>query len=122
MKTSELTGALLDQWVARAEGKCATTNPKEWGNALINDFGRLSIAKGSWDCAKYFEPSKNWRHGGPIIEQQKMYVEWDADGFWVAHTVDSKTVQGPTLLIAAMRAYVAGKFGDEVGKDQGANK
>lgn len=71
MNVSELSGPQLDCWVARAEGKCYTTNPRQWGNALINELGRLSIAKTSWDCARYFEPSSNWTHGGPILERQR---------------------------------------------------
>nr|WP_277405089.1 phage protein NinX family protein [Burkholderia sp. Ac-20349] len=125
-----MTGAQLDLWVARAEGKCYTTNPREWGNALINDLGRLSIAKTSWDCAKYFEPSSNWGHGGPIIERERIAI-WRGDAGWSAilpganggaypgdsHYIDARDddcVSGSTPLIAAMRAYVASKFGDEV--------
>lgn len=120
MKVSELEGAQLDQWVARAEGKCFTTNPGKWGNALINDLGRLSIAKNSWDCARYFEPSSNWTHGGPIIEREGISpMRWEIpsdDGtVWSARNLHATVhMSGPTPLIAAMRVYVASKFGDEI--------
>ncbi|HDR9163650.1 TPA: DUF2591 family protein [Burkholderia vietnamiensis] len=117
MKISELTGAQLDQWVARAEGKCYTTNPREWGNALINHLGRLSIAKTSWDCAKYFEPSSNWGHGGPIIDRERICVAFRGGKQWVAGYPDwpwEAGYAGTTALVAAMRAYVASKYGREV--------
>lgn len=120
-QVSELTGAELDLWVARAEGKCYTVQPGVWGNALINDLGRLSIAKNSWDCAKYFEPSKNWKDGGPIIERELIELINDRDmredGWfgcvWQARLV-SGYFDGDHPLIAGMRCYVASKFGDTV--------
>jgi hypothetical protein len=119
MNVSDLTGAKLDQWVARAEGKCYTTNPSEWGNALINDLGRLSIAKTSWDCARYFEPHKKWSDGGPIIERERIHIEFDVDEYsepdspWFAECGVFWDI-GPTPLVAAMRAYVACRYGPEV--------
>lgn len=123
MRVADLIGAQLDLWVARAEGKCATVNPSVWGNAIINEVGRLSISKGSWDCAKYFEPSSNWAHGGPIIERESIAIQHQeySDGSfreWVACSSrdfdSSNGYTGPTPLVAAMRAYVAAKFGDQV--------
>lgn len=118
MKVIELDGALLDLWVARAERKCYTQSPGVWGNAVINDLGRLSISKNSWDCARYFEPSKNWGHGGPIIEREKIALFFDDHddpwSCWLAHLDEMPTIAGRTALIAAMRAYVVSKFGDEV--------
>ena len=123
MKTSELTGAELDLWVARAEGM--DNVPGEWGNALINDLGRLSVARTRWDGAKYFEPHRKWSDAGPIIEREKLmiqpllvggdwYGEWRSVGLsWEGRTHADTT--GPTPLIAAMRAYVGSKFGEEVG-------
>jgi len=127
MKVSELDGAQLDLWVARAEGKCYTTNPGVWGNAGINELGRLSISKTSWDCARYFEPSSNWAHGGPIVERNNVGITtWLENDWCAAIDLDAHTYcdggildgrgfhTGKTPLVAAMRAYVASKFGDEV--------
>ena len=55
IKAAELTGAALDWAVAVAEGKDYSTN-KDWGNALVNDLGRCSIAHRDWNGAKYFDP------------------------------------------------------------------
>ena len=65
----------------------------------------------------YYQPSTDWAQGGPIIEQEKIQVQWDAllkswtsrdkkDGY-ISHV-------GPTALIAAMRRYISSRLGDEV--------
>jgi hypothetical protein len=119
MKVHDLSGALLDLWVARAEGRCYTQSPGVWGLAVINELGRLSIAKNSWDCARYFEPSTNWAHAGPIIERERGEIYFERFGVrWVATMgcAPLKRYQelGDTQLEAAMRAYVGSKFGDVV--------
>jgi hypothetical protein len=99
MKTADLTGAVLDYWVARADGTDPTV-----------------------DSQMTFAPSTTWAHGGPIIEREKIMVVWN-DGGWIAGVtafVDGPkghVSKGPTALIAAMRAYVASKFGDDVSED-----
>lgn len=101
MDVSELTGLELDRWVANAKGEA---------------FG-----------ACY---STDWSHGGPIIEREQI-ATWPAgnEGWRALHpknldgaylyggVIDAGSFDGtggPTPLIAAMRAYVASKFGDEV--------
>lgn len=118
MKTSELEGRQLDYWVAKAEG--AKIDTKVWPHPLLCHFedcwDRFPKMQDSTDD---YEPSTDWAHGGPIIEREKLELlfsdsVWrsgngeDADGDW-------KVVgYGSTALIAAMRAYVASKFGDTV--------
>lgn len=96
MKTSELTGPALDWAVAKCEG-----------GDLIN-FDHQYAAR----CYRY---STDWSQGGPIIEREKIgthcYGRWSACG---ANMPSSKACEGPTLLIAAMRCFVASKLGDEV--------
>lgn len=113
IQTKDLTGAQLDWAVAVAEGKHAAVS-KDWGNAGINDLGRCSIAHVNWNCAKYFEPSKNWGHGGPIIEREMLGIMPVSDATWRAGDVDGANGYGPTPLIAAMRCYVTAKLGEEV--------
>ena len=102
-KTAELEGALLDAAVAKAEGA-------DW----------------SW-TSPY---STSWEQGGPIIEREgitvmcntsslgRPYWLWEAhvqaefDGGTLEHSIAE--AEGPTPLIAAMRAYIASRFGDEV--------
>jgi hypothetical protein len=72
------------------------------------------------ECEGYspYEYSTDWSHGGPIIEREIAKIERFSDSLWEA-TAFTKNAQdfvqdGPTPLIAAMRCYVASKFGDEV--------
>ena len=71
----------------------------------------------------YTRYSTDWAHGGPIIEREKISLEFlpgagdtGAD-VWVATRIERPAVseeQGPTALIAAMRCYVASKLGEIV--------
>lgn len=102
IKTNELTGAALDWAVAKCEG-------------------------GEWESADsflaYHEPgdmnySTDWSQGGPIIEREKINVEFETNDTseepWAAWRRCTRFRFGPTPLIAAMRCYVASKLGDEV--------
>lgn len=135
IKTEDLTGAALDWAVAVAEGKDHSTD-KDWGNALVNDLGRCSIAHRNWNGAKYFEPSKNWGHGGPIVERENIGLlppthrvhrnggnspGWGPSGIWSATTwhagVNGKRSVAwheTDPLIAAMRCYVESKLGESI--------
>jgi hypothetical protein len=106
MKTSELIGPALDWAVSEAEG-CSYCDYMEDG--VIN--------QRKW--------STDWAQGGPLIEREKISLDFYPDGEhpdggeWLAQMFDtdySCWVEkfGPTPLIAGMRAYVAGKLGDEV--------
>ena len=61
--------------------------------------------------------STDWAHGGPVIEREKIGLEWTGDWFAdIFFEAEGKHLitHGPTPLIAAMRCYVASKLGDEV--------
>jgi hypothetical protein len=121
MKTSELEGAQLDYWVARAENinialdTSAITNPNWHHRTVVNR-----------DTKKAYCPSTDWAHGGPIIERERIDLEFMDDAGWIAtisawnvgwiceHLIDVAAETAPTPLVAAMRAYVASKFGEEV--------
>lgn len=102
MKTTELTGAALNLAVAKA-----------W-QPVYSDQHLL-------EHAKDFHPSTDWAQGGPIIEREEIALEpmthdEHGDG-WLATRVEGPAVCmefGPTMLIAAMRCYVAACLGDEV--------
>ena len=57
--------------------------------------------------------STDWAQGGPIIEREKMTLEWTGED-WMAYIRHDEEYFGPTPLIAAMRCYVASVLGDEV--------
>ncbi|MCA7985176.1 phage protein NinX family protein [Burkholderia vietnamiensis] len=117
MKVSKLGGALLDYWVARAEGI-------EPSRLILRDqpdaVGKMCVR----DDLFKFNPSESWLLGGPVIGRQKIAIYWDVDE-WVAlwHSESSASgtlhargpvMAGETALVAAMRCYVASKFGEEV--------
>ena len=99
IKTSELSGAQLDWAVAKCEGV-----DKQDYYETHNDV---------------YMPSTDWAQGGPIIERERIDIN-----FWAIPVSEldhgcyaTKTphhANGPTPLIAAMRCYVASKLGDEV--------
>lgn len=103
MKTSELTAHELDWAVAKAEGE--VTN--------------ISLFIAAYFDSDMYQYSTDWAHGGPIIERESIsaYPDPAADQpeiAWSADSPDAFRWSGPTLLIAAMRCYVASKLGDEV--------
>ena len=118
MKTAELTGALLDYWVAIAEGwtrvgrqshiRPSHRESKDYPGTILSDWdgkgphdflvspdNQTKIAYcGCESDGVIPQFSDDWEYGGPIIERQRIQNDGD--------------------LAAAMRAYVASKFGDEV--------
>ena len=102
VEVMDLQGAALDWAVAKAEG-------------LIDDpKGSLHQATLSEIEAWHYHPSQSWYQGGFIIEKEKIELYFaPALSMWSA-TYDGNVRYGDTALIAAMRAYVAGEFGDEI--------
>lgn len=122
MKVSELEGTLLDYWVARA-AELALCD--EWD---CSAYGGILIGTGEGDLTP-FSPSSDWSDGGPIIEREQIQLwppthphhsSWGA----TSKELEVKTAgigapkYGQTPLIAAMRAYVASKFGEEIKESQ----
>ena len=122
IKTQDLTGPALD-WAVLEALKPDLKHPERAG---VSTFGPL-FGKGykypSWGATKY-APSRDWKEGGPIIERERIQLRdhKDIDGHWTAmtHVIDGGMVlrsifeDGPTPLVAAMRAYVASKMGDDI--------
>lgn len=116
MKTSELTGAALDYWVAMAEGKAAKIEDDECLYYAVE--GDEFIG---WPP---FVPSTDWNQGGPIIERDGICVFSYTDCWgaicapgredWIDVHRGDEDARGPTPLIAAMRAYIASVYGEEV--------
>jgi hypothetical protein len=103
-KVNKLIGAELDYAVALVEG-CVYGLP-----------GTIHA----------FSPSTKWSQGGPIIAREKIHwgmSEQDGCMIYIASIFKqyNRPLTGPTELIAAMRCYVASKFGymveipDEIG-------
>ena len=115
IKTSELKDRALDYVVAKIE---SGIEPEYFNDCIW-------VTTGSFFTRvrrNVFRPSTAWSQGGPLIERERIQVfphngasEWcgvihvPRDGYTGILTQD-----GPTPLIAAMRAFVTKKFGDEV--------
>lgn len=119
MKTSELEGSKLAEWVARANGwdvvresGAADAEWICWNGGDVHSFGAYG-----------YRPEMNWAQGGPLIERERIAIEpvtgslWSAEK-WVGQpgTRDGHVVlgYGATPLEAAMRALVDARFGHEV--------
>lgn len=108
MKSSELTGALLDYWVARAEGSTDTCI-QQWHT------GPMCLSSHDAFEPVPYRPSTAWSDGGPLIEKHGLFIDRLHSGTWVSgfpSTLDP--VNGPAPLVAICRAVVRAKFGDEV--------
>lgn len=108
MKTRELTKAALDWAVAKCEGL----------DALLDKSYPYDKVTGVWVNGfpeqKLYSPSTDWSQGGPIIEREKISIDYDRDIWNASKSDQSAYYQGDTPLEAAMRCYVASKLGDEV--------
>ena len=104
MKTNELSGTALDWAVAKCEGLL--------GFGYQDDMGLLRITLSTGET-EYFKPTIDWSQCGPIIEREKIELEWNGPD-WLAQIRADEEWYGTTPLIAAMRCYVASKLGDDV--------
>jgi hypothetical protein len=114
-KTSELTGALLDAAVAKAEGLLFShiEDGKPW--LFLTELRTASVK----ECPRF---SVSGDAAVPIIERERIDLSHAWPGSHFAAIGRNVTAEinsggpsyGETVLIAAMRAYVASKLGDEV--------
>ena len=113
MKTSELIGPALDWAVAKCEGHDVDMARGGW---VIFDTHRddpppfNEYNDNRWH---QYSPSTDWAQGGPIIEREKITLEWTGEN-WMGYIRHDEELFGPTPLVAAMRCYVASKLGDEI--------
>lgn len=114
MKVSELEGALLDYWVGVSLG------------LMVEIKNGVCFRETSFGKHVYF-PSTEWFQGGPIMERERIGTTGpgpmggpDPDRYWTAfidtgsYAGGGHSGSGRTPLIAAMRCFVASKFGEEV--------
>lgn len=115
MNVSELVGSELDFWVARALG-AKDVRIEDWGG-----FHKVCVTGHNAFEPVPFLPSSKWSDGGPIIEREKIriepihklkggeFVHWNAKALLYVYYME-----GPTALKAAMRCFVASRFGEDV--------
>ena len=104
MKALQLSGDNLDYWVAKARGIPA-----------LRQDGELRYTPGHNLPPRKWNPTRYWSQGGPIIEEQKIDLNWDTEGTleWSASIDPDILAHGANVLEAAMRAYVVSIFGND---------
>lgn len=114
IKTSELSGAALDWAVAKAADIPV--------GVMSGILYRKDLPGDTYGPGPIFNPSADWSQGGPLIENleisivkefgRKVYAcsEIEVGNCW--HVSGDQS--GDTYLIAAMRAIVAAKLGEEI--------
>lgn len=133
MKVADLSGRELDWHVAKALGFRMVDVPPDIDGEntgqvlappLLLESGYTfpnSGALGRYAFIPHY--STSWLHGGPLIERERinLFFEFDENHPQVWHAMSDEkprikaaTAAGETPLIAAMRAFVSSKFGDEV--------
>ena len=123
----EVEGAALDAAVARALGwehlgavgkNERTDDGTPYCLSGCNDWWRHPT--GGWLCSCCYsfpyQYSSDWSIGGPLLENEKISIECEFTGSWLACELYSKaSARASTPLVAAMRAFVYSrqKVGDE---------
>jgi hypothetical protein len=108
MKVSELTGAQLDYWVARAAGS---------EGRIVKSHSHCNADYFEYASGTPYRPSTHWAHGGPLIEKNRFAVSpfYYKNNMWAVTDADDGILsEGETPLQAICREVVRAKFGDEV--------
>lgn len=129
VKTSELIGPALDWAVAKCEVAQGVyikvrTSVKDVIDNTYMPMVQTEVGYGpeNWTVAAF---STDWSQGGPIIEKEDISVQcfdrssplkkkWNAYMPGEMPYRADEEINGPTALIAAMRAFVINKLGTEV--------
>jgi hypothetical protein len=106
VKIEELSGVALDWAVAKCE-------PDDTVRIYFDEDPGEKLCHDDWDVPE-FSPSTDWAQGGQIIEREGIDLQCQNTELWAADLGLESSIYGTTLLIAAMRCYVASKLGDEV--------
>lgn len=110
IKTSELSGVALDWAVAQVSG--------EFVRIVKGVVKRRFNFQGDWT------PSTDWSQCGPLIERFELEITRYNEANWAVikqwdYDFNDYYPEGETILIAACRAIVASKLGDEVDVPEG---
>lgn len=109
-----MIGPALDWAVAKCESRSDLLQRLTQQNKPVFFFGRDDVYYERVD----YEPSVNWAQGGPIVEKlisRGCSLILTRLGEPACHNwATGQAHKGPTILIAAMRCYVASELGSEV--------
>ncbi|WP_241299404.1 phage protein NinX family protein [Burkholderia stabilis] len=121
----ELSGVRLDWAVARCEGYTLTTD----GISHLVEKDRKLTILGRATCGQGipcgYSPSNYWDQGGPIIWRQRISLQFCRDlrnrsERYIHASMDTHSFHGywrgnhDSPLVAAMRCFVASKFGESI--------
>ncbi|PKR55445.1 phage protein NinX family protein [Thalassospira marina] len=113
VKVSELTGRALNYAVTVAEWGDPTDH---FGATFWWEFsGKSSVfvrSERALDQSE-FNPEGNWAHGGPLIEEYSINLQWEVT-YWSANIAGDSVQDGPMPLVAACRTIVCLRFGEEI--------
>lgn len=119
MRVDELSGAMLDYWVAKAEGLTVRLSGAS-DTAIVSRSTGGPLPRINFES---YAPSSRWSEGGLLIERHRINFATIGTGPRdehgnepiVAITANGRNaMSGPTHLIAAMRAIVRDTYGEEV--------
>lgn len=128
MEVDKLTGAQLDYWIAKAEGRKLELRNGEW---FVENDDRDWMFE-----LEFYTPHKDWSSAGPIMERENIQLSPPTSpvhrcggpnagngqsGVWSACTWH-RGVNGrraiahdeKSAIVAAMRCFVRSKFGETV--------
>ncbi|MFM0151426.1 phage protein NinX family protein [Paraburkholderia sediminicola] len=111
MRVSELSGDLLDYWVARAEGIEHGPDLREMrpGGVLIKMW-----SKEGFTFYTAYTPSTDIAQAWPIIERERPSLTPLNSGVGWYATHNGMPYYGDTVQVAALRAFVGATFGESV--------
>lgn len=118
-RVDALPTAYLDFLIAQLEGVKDSSSDRTYDQSGFDlDEGKGLYCK-TTDSGRvfYFQPTADWRQGGPLLEKHRISVSRTGDG-WRASQDGMGVAYGPTLLTAAMRTLVIVTYGEEVELDE----
>ncbi|MGZ8172958.1 MAG: phage protein NinX family protein [Methylobacter sp.] len=131
---AELEGAELDYWVAQTDPHCVGLH-FEWredhyvglGNIGLGDaiccfipgtdmsITRQLLLRKQYEYSDTYMPSRDWRDVGRLIEENDIAMGPTKDDRWLSAIAASQVIAfGDKPRMAAMRAYVMSKHGEQV--------
>lgn len=126
-EVNALTGKALDWAVAKHDGRPIRWDPMGFNTGPEAGYWVWDEGNGSKPVfeliGREYSPSTIWAQGGPIVEKLRglskhnFFIESDGPNVHVMAWVTQHLFfsgYGPTLLIAAMRCYVAAQSGNEI--------
>ncbi len=113
MRVADLTGPLLDLWVARADGMACAPSKKVAEGFVVRNGDGLFIGYIGGDYVPQYAPSSDWSQGGPVVDKYRIDLAYNDTGYCHAKVLD-KQYYSTNALEAAMRALVHSVYGAEV--------